>query len=108
MKLDRYKNIQAISQLFSPLNNNTIFCFEINREEKCFKCQYNNDITDYLGPIIKINMEDLEFDIKKTLENKFIIQFILCHKCTWIDHGNTILSNTPTLSKIIKNIIYLK
>ena len=30
---------------------------------------------------------------------------ILCHKCTWIDHGNTILSNNPTLSKIIKNIV---
>ncbi len=105
IKLKGYKNVYAISQLFSPLNNNTIFCFEIKREEKCFKCQYNNEITDYLGPIIQINIEDLDSDIKKTLENKFINQLILCHKCTWIDHGNTILSNNPTLSKIIKNIV---
>ena len=105
IKLKGYKNVYAISQVFSPLNNNTIFCFEIKREEKCFKCQYNNEITDYLGPIIQINIEDLDSDIKKTLENKFINQLILCHKCTWIDHGNTILSNNPTLSKIIKNIV---
>ncbi len=72
IKLKGYKNVYAISQLFSPLNNNTIFCFEIKREEKCFKCQYNNEITDYLGPIIQINIEDLESDMKKTLENKFI------------------------------------
>ena len=99
-----YKQVYAISQLFSYLINNRIFCFEIKREETCFKCQYNKELVDYLGPIIQINFEDLTSDIKKTLENKFTNELILCHKCTWIDSGNTILSNNPTLSKIIKNI----
>ena len=54
--------------------------------------------------IIHINFEDLNSDIKKTIENKFTNQLILYHKCTWIDKGNTILSNNQTLSKIIKNI----
>ena len=104
LKEEGYKNVYAISQLFSQLNNNKIFCFEREREEKCFKCNYNNVYNDYLGPIIQINFEDLNSDIKKTIEEKFINQLILCHKCTWIDRGNTILSNNPTLSKIIKNI----
>ena len=46
--------------------------------------------------IIHINFEDLNSDIKKTIENKFTNQLILYHKCTWIDKGNTILSNNPT------------
>ena len=54
--------------------------------------------------IIHINFEDLNSDIKKTIENKFTNQLILYHKCTWIDKGNTILSNNQTLSKIIKII----
>ena len=33
---------------------------------------------------------------------------IICHKCTWIDHGNTILSKNQILSKIIKNINLLE
>ena len=32
--------------------------------------------------MIQINIEDLGFDIKKTLKNKFTNQLILCHKCT--------------------------
>ncbi len=99
-----YKVVYAISQLFSPLNNNNIFCFEIHREENCFKCNYNVKTIDYLGPIIQINFEDLHLDIRQIMEQKFTNQFVLCHKCTWINSGNTILSNTPTLSKIIKNI----
>ena len=75
LKEEGYKNVYAISQLFSQLNNNKI--------------------------LIQINFEDLNSDIKKTIEEKFINQLILCHKCTWIDRGNTILSNNPTLSKII-------
>ena len=54
--------------------------------------------------IIHINFEDLNSDIKKTIENKFTNQLILYHKYTWIDKGNTILSNNQTLSKIIKII----
>ena len=54
--------------------------------------------------IIHINFEDLNSGIKKTIENKFTNQLILYHKCTWIDKGNTILSNNQTLSKIIKII----
>ena len=38
------------------------------------------------------------------MEQKFSSQLVLCHKCTGINSGNTILSYTPTLSKIIKNI----
>ena len=99
-----YKTVHAISQLFSPLNNNNIFCFEINREENCFKCNYNDKSIDYLGPIIQINFDDLNLEIRQIIEQKFTNQFVLCHKYTWINHGNTSLSDTPTLSKIIKNI----
>ena len=104
MKSVGYKKVYEISQLFSHLINNRIFCFEIKRKEKCFKCQKQKELVDYLGPIIQINFEDLTCDIKKTLENKFTNELILCYKFTWLDRGNTILSNNPTLSKIIKNI----
>ncbi len=99
-----YKQVFAISQLFAPFNNNKIFCFEIVKEETCFKCNYSNNLMEYLGPILQINLEDLNNSLKITLENKLKNHLVLCHKCTWIDHGNKILSNIPTLSKIIKNI----
>ena len=73
LKEEGYKNVYAISQLFSQLKYNKNCCFEIEREEKCFKCNYNNIYNDYFGPIIKINFEDLNSDIKKTIEKNLLI-----------------------------------
>ena len=61
-----YKQEYAISQLFAPFNNNKIFCFQLIKEETCFKCNYSNNITEYLGPILQINLEDLRNSLKNT------------------------------------------
>ena len=67
-----YKQEYEISQLFDPFNNNnTIICFRIIKKEACFKGNYSNNVIEYLGPILQINLEDLNNSLKNTLENKF-------------------------------------
>ena len=56
-KTEGYKQEYAISQLISLFKNNNIFCFEINRENYCYKCKYTENVAEYLGPIIQINIE---------------------------------------------------
>ena len=52
-----YKIVYAISHLSSSLNNTNIFCFEIYRENNCFKCYYNANSIGYSDPIIEINFK---------------------------------------------------
>ena len=66
-----YKQEYEISQLFAPFNNNTIIYFRIIKEEACFKGNCSNNVIEYLGPILQINLEDLNNSLKNTLENKF-------------------------------------
>lgn len=90
-----------ISQLFSLLINNGIFCF-IEKEHNCFKCKFKDLKIKFIAYFIQL--EILKADIKSFLEKKFKNNFIICPKCCWTKEG-IIISNISTYSEIIKNII---
>ena len=86
-----------ISQLFSLLINNGIFCF-IEKEHNCFKCKFKDLKIKFIAYFIQL--EILKADIKSFLEKKFKNNFIpKLHKKNY----KTIININYIFLRIISN-----
>ena len=98
-KINGYKKNYAISQLIAPFANSNIFAFEIRRYGYCYNCKYEENLHEYLGPIIQLNNDDLDLSIPNAIEKRFENLSLICKKCGWFK--DKIITNYATYSLII-------
>ena len=73
-----YKVSYPNNQLIGPLKHNNIFSFKYKSKLFCYMCAFEQDIKNYVGPIIEINEEDLNKNLSESLYRRFKNKSLMC------------------------------
>ena len=79
-KKEGFKSNYPISQLISPLKDNNIFSFKIKRQLYCYNCFLKDLKEEFYGPIIQINLDDLNLNFSDCLYKRFENKTLICPK----------------------------